>query len=167
METTILHIALFIMGTIAFYQILVNLNRRKEYSKDQETLKAIFDILSEYEHRSFDILYSGASHEQVYSKALSMRDTVNHLREENKLLRDEILRLRQMEGAQGPMESGADYKRKVTDLTLQLEDKMKVKFDKIIIEPYSTYKEVFRGKGTENGYHIHIIANAKEITTTI
>ena len=165
-ESIFLHAALFIMTGIATYQYIKNRARRDEYQTDQETLQAIYDILHKVSHAGhYDPFIGSLHYNHVYERALNVRDMVVNLKATNEQLEKENIRLRQLEAEVKPLESVDDYQRKITALTLQLEEMMHADIDEIGIKPFTNYRGEILRSVESRGYQIHMVIDGREITS--
>ena len=167
-QNVIMHLGLIIMSAFAFYQYIINRKNREEYRKDAETLLAIRAILEKVsdEGRHDRTLYR-LHYNDVYQQAVDVQQKLKKLKSDNEELAKENIRLRQLEAQVIPLESVGDYQRKITSLSLQLEDLLHAKIDEITIKPYCAYSDYFKYRVDERGYHLHMVVDGKEITEKV
>lgn len=167
-QNVIMHLGLIIMSAFAFYQYIINRKNREEYRKDAETLRAIHAILEKVtDEGRHDRFLGGLHYNNVYQQAVDVQQKLKKLKSDNEELAKENIRLRQLEAQVIPLESVGDYQRKITSLSLQLEDLLHAKIDEITIKPYCTYGDYFKYRVDKRGYHLHMVVDGKEITEKV
>ena len=167
-QNVIMHLGLIIMSAFAFYQYIINRKNREEYRNDTETLRAIYAILEKVtDEGRHDRFFGGLHYNNVYQQAVDVQQKLKKLKSDNEELAKENIRLRQLEAQVIPLESVGDYQRKITSLSLQLEDLLHAKIDEITIKPYCTYDDYFKLRVDKRGYHLHMVVDGKEITEKV
>lgn len=167
-QNVIMHLGLIIMSAFAFYQYIINRKNREEYRKDAETLRAIYAILEKVtDEGMYDRFLGGLHYNNVYQQAVEVQQKLKKLKSDNEELAKENIRLRQLEAQVIPLESVGDYQRKITSLSLQLEDLLHAKIDEITIKPYWTYDDYFKYRDDKRGYHLHMVVDGKEIAEKV
>lgn len=167
-QNVIMHLGLIIMSAFAFYQYIINRKNREEYRKDAETLRAICAILEKVtDEGRHDRFLHGLHYNDVYQQAVDVQQKLKRLKSDNEELAKENIRLRQLEAQVIPLESVGDYQRKISSLSLQLEDLLHAKIDEITIKPYCTYDDYFKYRVDKRGYHLHMVVDGKEITEKV
>lgn len=167
-QNVIMHLGLIIMSAFAFYQYIINRKNREEYRKDAETLRAICAILEKVSNEgTHDRILYGLHYNDVYQQAVDVQQKLKKLKSDNEELAKENIRLRQLEAQVIPLESVGDYQRKISSLSLQLEDLLHAKIDEITIKPYCTYDDHFKYHVDKRGYHLHMVVDGKEITEKV
>ena len=167
-QNVIMHLGLIIMSAFAFYQYIINRKNREEYRKDAETLRAIYAILEKVtDEGRYDRFFGGLHYNDVYQQAVDVQQKLKKLKSDNEELAKENIRLRQLEAQVIPLESVGDYQRKISSLSLQLEDLLHAKIDEITIKPYCTYDDHFKYHVDKRGYHLHMVVDGKEITEKV
>jgi transcriptional/translational regulatory protein YebC/TACO1 len=166
METITIFMILAGAAISAFaYQYIINIQRRNDYQKDKKTLNAIYaifeNITSAGRVSPFDMLY----HANVYQQAVAVQSEMSKLKNRNEQLEKENIRLKQIEAQIIPLESVEDYHRKITSLSLQLEDLLHANFDEITIKPYVKYGDKYQIRVDRRGYHLHMVIDGKEVIT--
>ena len=164
-QNVIMHLGLIIMSAFAFYQYIINRKNREEYRNDRETLTAIHAILEKVtDEGRYDRFIGGLHYKNVYQQALDVQQKLSKLKSSNEELAKENIRLRQLEAQMIPLESVGDYQRKMTSMSLQLEDLLHAKIDEITIKPFTIYDDYYKIIAEKRGYHLHMIIDGKEIT---
>ena len=167
-QNVIMHLGLIIMSAFAFYQYIINRKNREEYRNDAETLRAIYAILEKVtDEGRYDRFLGGLHYNNVYQQAVDVQQKLKKLKSDNEELAKENIRLRQLEAQVIPLESVGDYQRKISSLSLQLEDLLHAKIDEITIKPYCTYDDYFKYCVDKRGYHLHMVVDGKEITEKV
>ena len=167
-QNVIMHLGLIIMSAFAFYQYIINRKNREEYRNDAETLRAIYAILEKVtDEGRYDRFLGGLHYNNVYQQAVDVQQKLKKLKSDNEELAKENIRLRQLEAQVIPLESVGDYQRKISSLSLQLEDLLHAKIDEITIKPYYTYDDYFKYRVDKRGYHLHMVVDGKEITEKV
>lgn len=167
-QNVIMHLGLIIMSAFAFYQYIINRKNREEYRNDAETLRAIYAILEKVtDEGRYDRFLGGLHYNTVYQQAVDVQQKLKKLKYDNEELAKENIRLRQLEAQVIPLESVGDYQRKISSLSLQLEDLLHAKIDEITINPYCTYDDYFKYRVDKRGYHLHMVVDGKEITEKV
>ena len=151
--------------SFAFYQYIINIQRRKDCQKDREKLKAIYAIFENITSAGRVSPFEMLHYSNVYQQAVSVQSELSKLKNRNEQLEKENIRLKQIEAHIIPLESVEDYQRKITSLSLQLEDLLHANFDEIIIMPYVQYCDKYKMRVDKRGYHFHMVIDGKEVIT--